>query len=114
MSENQRKHERINSLNLLHLYIKENEEVIRLGMGRTLNISESGIRLETNFSIDSKKTILLTIGIEDDILELKGQISYYIARDKKYEFGIQFMDLDDKSRVLLKEYIKIFKEESAK
>ena len=94
MNENQRKHERINSLNLLHIYVKENDEVVQQGMGRTLNISESGIRLETNFSIDTKKTIWLTIGFEDDILELKGQITYYVARGKKFEFGIRFMDLD--------------------
>ena len=67
MGENQRRKERIQSQNLLFLCVKDNDDIIQQGMGKTLNVSESGIRLETNFSIDSKKTVILSIGFEDPL-----------------------------------------------
>ena len=51
-SENKRKHERIQSLNLSYICLDEDNNIVKQGMGRTLNISESGILLETHFPID--------------------------------------------------------------
>jgi hypothetical protein len=111
MSENLRKSERVNSLNLLYLCEKdENDTITRQGMGRTLNISETGIRLQTNFPIDSKKTLLLTIGFEDDLVEVQGRIEYYIENNDQYEFGIRFVNPDEKVKVILSQYVRIFKE----
>ncbi len=111
MSENLRKHERINSSNLLYFCVKdENETITQQGMGKTLNVSESGIRLETNYPIDSKKTLWLSIGFEDDLVDVKGKIEYYIEKNNQYEFGIRFIDLDEESRVILSQYVKIFKQ----
>ena len=109
MNENKRGKERINKINLLYLCVKENGDVIQQGMGRTINISESGIRLETNFPIDSKKTVFLSIGIEDDIVNIKGRIVYYIEKNATFEFGIQFEDVDEYASVILGQYINFFK-----
>ncbi len=113
MNENQRRHERVNSLNLLYLCVKKNGEVVQQGMGKTLNVSESGIRLETTFPIASKETLWITLGIEDDVVDLKGKIMHSVAKDNQYEYGIEFIDIDDSSRVILTEYIKVFKKENA-
>ena len=109
MTENKRGKERIQKLNLLYFCVKENGDIIQQGMGRTMNISESGIRLETNFLIDSKKSVFLSIGIEDDIVNIKGKIVYYIEKNENFEFGIQFEDVDENAFVILNQYINIFK-----
>ena len=111
MVEEKRSKERIQSLSLLYLCVKENDDVIQQGMGRTINISENGIRLETNFPIDSKKNLYLSIGIEDDIVDIKGRIIYYIEKNSTYEFGIEFQDIDERASVILNQYVSYFTSE---
>ena len=105
-SENQRKHERIDSLNLSYLCLDEDNNIIKQGMGRTLNISESGILLETHFPIESKHSIQLTISLEEDLLDLKGKaIHVRSLAGGKYKIGIEFVDLDPESAEILKKFI---------
>jgi len=107
-SENKRKHERIQSLNLSYICLDEEENVIKQGMGRTLNISESGILLETHFPIESQHVVQLTISLEEDLLDLKGKPVHVHSREEgKYEIGIQFVDLDQHAAALLKNFISI-------
>ena len=112
MGENQRKKERIQSQNLLYLCVKENDDIIQQGMGKTLDVSESGIRLETNFPIDSKKTVTLSIGFEEDIVDIKGKIVYYIEKKGTYEYGIRFEHVDETAFVILNQYVRMFKNEN--
>ena len=105
-SENKRKHERIRSLNLSYICLDEKDNVIKQGMGRTLNISESGILLETHFPIESQHVVQLTISLEEDLLDLKGKPVHVNSKEEgKYEIGIQFVDLDQHATNLLKEFI---------
>ena len=105
-SKNNRKHQRYKSLNLSYVCLDENENVIKQGMGRTLNISESGILLETHFAIEPKYLVLLTIGLEDDLLEIKGKPIHTRSGDQgKFEVGIEFLEPDQNSIQLLKSFI---------
>jgi hypothetical protein len=106
-TENKRKHQRIQSLNLSYICLDENNNIIKQGMGRTLNLSESGILLETHFPIEPKYLVLLTIALENDLLEMKGKPihSKSIGTDK-YEVGIEFLDPDQDSIRLLENFVK--------
>jgi hypothetical protein len=105
-SENKRKHERIHSLNLSYICLDEDENIIKQGMGRTLNISESGILLETHFPIEPKHVVQLTISLEEDLLDLKGKPVHVRSSDEgKYEIGIQFIDLDQDASNIIKEFV---------
>lgn len=104
--EEKRKHARINSLNLSYICLDEENKKIKQGMGRTLNVSESGILLETNFPIDSKHIVLLTIGLEEDIVDIRGKAVHSKTNAQGlYEVGIQFMDTDNKVNKTLKKFI---------
>ena len=61
----QRKFERADALNFLAYSCvdEKNEENKQQGLGRTLNISEGGVLLETDTPLDSTHTILLTIAL---------------------------------------------------
>jgi c-di-GMP-binding flagellar brake protein YcgR len=104
-----RKHERIDSLNLSYVCVDENENIVKQGMGRTLNVSESGILLETHFPIEMNHKVLLTIGLEEDLLDIKGK-PVHIKSDGKgtYTVGIEFAECDAVSSQLLQNFIKSF------
>jgi hypothetical protein len=114
MSTNEkRQRHRINSLNLIsYSCIDATENVVAQGMGRTLNVSEDGILLETHVSIDPEYTIELAIGLEDELINIKGSIIFSApGKDEKYEAGIEFIETDDASIEILKKYIKVFSEQ---
>ena len=105
-SENKRKHQRIPSLNLSYICLDENNNIVKQGMGRTLNISESGILLETHFPIESQYLVLLTIALEEDLLEFKGKpIHARSIESGEFEVGIEFLEPDPDSIRLLENFI---------
>ncbi|HAY39597.1 MAG TPA: hypothetical protein DCY53_09825 [Desulfobacteraceae bacterium] len=114
MGINERRyHPRINALNLIsYNCIDATKNVVAQGMGRTLNVSEDGILLETHVSIDPKYTVELAIGLEDELINIKGSIIFSApGKDEKYEAGIEFVETDDASIDILKKYIKVFSEQ---
>jgi len=105
-SENKRKHERIQSLNLSYICIDEDENIVKQGMGRTLNLSETGILLETHFPIEPNHMVQLTISLEEDLLDIKGKPVHIRPRDQgKYEIGIQFVELDPSASQIIKKFV---------
>ena len=105
-SENKRKHERIQSLNLSYICLDEDNNIVKQGMGRTLNISESGILLETHFPVDLEHIIRLTISLEEDLLDIIGKPMHVRSLDEgTYHIGIQFADIDADAIGILKNFI---------
>lgn len=105
--KNKRKHQRFQSLNLSYVCLDENKNIIKQGMGRTLNISESGILLETHFAIEPEYLVVLTIGLEEDLLDINGKPIHFRPNDDgTFEVGIEFLDPDQDSILLLKDFIK--------
>jgi hypothetical protein len=113
INDERRHHPRINALNLIsYSCIDATKSVVAQGMGRTLNVSEDGILLETHIPIDPKNTIELAIGLEDEVINIKGSIMYSTpGKDEKYEAGIEFVDTDEATIEILKKYIKVFSEQ---
>jgi hypothetical protein len=81
-------------------------------MGRTLNVSQGGILLETHVEIDSKYTVSLTIGLEEDLVDINGEIIRSTqGKDDNYESGIRFHEMDEAAFQILMKYIKAFEEQ---
>jgi len=109
-NEEKRKHSRIDSLHLLnYVYVDEEDDEAMQGMGRTLNVSESGILLETHNKIGVKSIVSLTIGFEEEVVEIKGRSVYAKENDKgMFESGIEFFDVDENALKILRQYIAAF------
>jgi len=108
-SKEQRKSVRINSLNLSYIGIDENNVTVKQAMGRTLNVSESGILLETHFPIDAKQIVSLSLALEDDLIDMKGEVVYSRqGEEDKFETGIKFIEVKEASQQILKKYIQAF------
>jgi hypothetical protein len=105
-SEDKRKYQRIPSLNLSYVCLDENNNIVKQGMGRTLNISESGILLETQFAIELEYLVIMTIALHEDLLEIKGKPIHARSNETgKFEVGIEFLEPDQDSIQLLKNFI---------
>jgi hypothetical protein len=56
--------------------IRENGEVSDQGMGRALNISQNGIFLETLRLVFSEYISLMSVDLDNNLIEIKGQVMY--------------------------------------
>jgi hypothetical protein len=56
--------------------IKENGEITDLGMGRALNISQNGIFLETPRLVFSEYISLMSVDLDNNLIEIKGEVIY--------------------------------------
>ncbi len=112
MLEN-RKHTRIDSLNLLaYVCLDECGEEMEHRMGRTLNVSEAGILIETHIPIDPVHVMSLKIGLRDETVDIPGKVAHSIERKSgKFETGVEFYDVDECAMTLLKKYIKEFEDQ---
>ena len=109
MSQDKRQHARYDALNLLHFSVPSDQRPQMQGMGRTLNVSHSGILLETHEPIESNQTIMLTIGLEDDLVVIQGETVYCKpASAGCYITGIRFYQMADSPRQVLERYIELF------
>lgn len=108
--QNQRLHPRYPSLNLIaYDCLNEHSEVIKRGMGRTINISESGILLETHVRIAPETRLLLGIGLEDDLVQIHGRAAYCKPGSEQfYETGIEFEPSDEAQRKVILNFIQLF------
>ncbi len=110
MTADNRKHHRIDSLNLIsYVCFDEDNNPVMQGMGRTLNVSEDGILLDTNVMIDLHYTLSLKIGLEDELIDIKGKVIYSRPDgDGNFKTGIQLFKIEQNTLKLLKRYIKAF------
>jgi hypothetical protein len=111
--EERRKHPRANSLNLLSYHcLDENQEVVMQGVGRTLNVSQGGILLETHVPIGSQYTVSLFMAMGNDLIDVKGNVVHSSAgKDGKFNTGIKFTETDESTREILERCIEAFHDE---
>lgn len=114
MSIEKRRHIRIDSENLSHVIVENAEGPVNEGIGKTLNISESGILLETHFPMESGQGVDLTLALEDELLEGKGEVVHSRTDEQGLSrTGIQFKDVDDATLRVLKQFVVLFRQQQS-
>ncbi len=110
MGINNRKHERIDALNLLsYVSLDSDGKAWNQGMGRTLNISETGLQLETHEPIQTQYVLQISVGIEDELVEIKGKVVYTNRGESTmFETGIEFIQVKQEALAVLNKYINEF------
>ena len=79
----QRKYPRVETCNLIsYLAIRENGEITDQSMGRALNISQGGILLETTRLILAEHISLMSVDLDNNLIEIKGDVIY--SKDNGY------------------------------
>ena len=107
---NKRQHNRFDSSNLIHFNcLDKSDKVSKQGMGRTLNVSESGILLETSFQIRDSQNVSMAIGLDNDMVSIRGIVVRSTeGNNDRFEAGIQFFEVGTSDRDLLRKYIDAF------
>ena len=100
---------RLDSLHLLDYLIIDREGMqTTYSMGRTLDVSEHGLHLEVTQPVSVGDTLLVTVGLEDDLIDLVGEVKYSKKISNRYSVGIEFSDISDDGLRVLKKYIVAF------
>lgn len=110
-----RQHVRLESLNLVsYACLDEHDMIVKQGMARTLNITEAGILLQIDDPVDPPQAFLLTLGLREDLLSLKGRIAHS-RKDQSGRtlFGIEFQGVDEDSLQTLRRFAAAFKNDPA-
>jgi hypothetical protein len=87
-----RKHPRVPTDNIVsYVCIDSEGQAVAEGMGRTLNISQGGLLLESTREIASDYILIMSIDLEDNLLETKGKVAHCrCAGPNTFLTGIQF------------------------
>ena len=94
---------RIRSLNLASYVPKKDEkQEYIISIGRTLDVSEGGAKIETHRKLDRGLELVLEIAVEDQILSAKGEVLYSTElADGLFGTGIRFTAIAEEDRRLL-------------
>ena len=88
--------------------LSEKGEVTGRGLARTLNVSESGLRLETSEFFDPGQQLRITLGLDNDLVQINGRIvNSQPETDELCTSGVMFLEFDEEDR---KTYQKHFEE----
>ncbi len=111
-----RKHSRVDSIYLLnYVHLDENDKASMQGMGRTINVSESGIMLETHVAFGENDTVDVVVGLKEDMVTIRGKVVFTRATETgRFQSGIEFMTITESSLQTLRRYIEAFNALSAK
>jgi len=107
MGEEHRKAPRVVSLNLVSVARIDGTGVPTLdAMGRTLNISEGGIKFEAFTSIPLTTEVEMGIALGEDIIHPRGRVVYLEELEKgRFVMGLRFFDLAPQELDLIKGYL---------
>lgn len=110
-----RRAERRRTLNFLEFaVIGETGEVLFREMGRTLNVSSTGIKLETPVLVEAGQQVQVTLGLKDDMIDLAGRVTHTeVVGPEMFSAGIQFIRLDETGQRILSRYLEAFRDETA-
>lgn len=108
--KDKRKAPRIDSLNLIsYVVYDESDNAIRQGMGRTLNISETGICLDTYKALSRRQKVSLSIGLRDNVVEIIGQVVHVRKRKNgRFDNGIDFIEMDQNQQSVLDRFLTAY------
>ena len=104
----ERESKREESINIVdYVMLGEDGEPENSGMGRTLNVGDRGILLETSTPLKEQRILLVTLGLENDMIELKGKITYIeTSEENKFRSGIEFMEINEEGKRVLHKFLK--------
>ena len=100
---------RMDSLHLLDYLVVDNVGLqTDYSMGRTLDISENGLSLEVTKAIAPDDTLVVTVGLEEDLIDITGEVRHCEKVAERFVLGIEFTDITDEGIKILNKYIIAF------
>lgn len=104
----QRKYNRVPIHNDLSYVVLDGKgKPLDKGIGKTVDISQGGLRMETKKPIAEKYILLMNVNMNHEVT-IKGHVVYCIEKiPKAFLIGIRFMDDIEKVKPLIVDMVKI-------
>ena len=109
MGKERRRNIRPEALNLLdYLVVDDQGGQGEYSMARTLNISVGGILMETHIPLPVGGQVMITLGLENELIDIMGRIKYSILQASRHQNGIEFFNVSENDLEILNHYVQIF------
>lgn len=106
-----RKFIRYDSLHLLdYLVIDDEGNPGVYSMGRTIDVSIDGLKLETAQPLKANTLLSVTVGLEDDLIELQGRTTHAHPFNGRFLSGITFIKITREGRRIFAKYVDAFRQ----
>jgi hypothetical protein len=105
-----RRHVRVETSNCI-LYESFGNEgtIVSRSMGKAVNISQSGILLETPSPIEVEAVTLVTADLEGKLIEINGKVIYCRETDSGiYQSGVSFIGSDEETAKFAVKLVKLY------
>lgn len=79
-------------------------------MGRTLDVSIDGIKLEITDCLEPGTLLLVTVGLEDNLVELLGEIVHTTPTGGRFVSGVAFKQMTKEGRAIFARYTEAFRQ----
>ncbi len=106
-----RQAERRYALNFLdYEVLSEASEVLGRGLARTLNVSETGLRLETGQFFEPGQRLRITLGLDNDLIQVNGRVvNSQPESDDLCSSGVMFIEFDETDRHTYQQHFEALK-----
>jgi c-di-GMP-binding flagellar brake protein YcgR len=109
MTSERRRFIRPEALNLLdYLVVDDQGRQGEYSMARTLNVSKGGILMETHRQLPKGQQVMITLGLNDQLIDVMGRIVYVVGAAGRFHSGIEFFHLSDTDKHVLDRYVTAF------
>lgn len=99
------------SLHLLdYLVIDQDGVQSTYSMGRTRDVSIDGMKLETAQPFAFGTQLLITLGLEDNLVDIQGEVAHCQPKGGWYLSGITFLKINKTDRKILVGYVEAFRQ----
>lgn len=76
--------------------------------GKTLNISEGGVLIESGNPLPLRTHLDVVLGMDDNMLKLKGEVVHLEQKgEDAVDMGVMFLGLDEEKRKALKRALRL-------
>jgi len=107
--DEKRKTIRFDAIHLLdYLVLDQEGHDTTYSMGRTLDVSANGLKLETTHPLDPHSRLRITVGMANELVDLTGTVTYCRAVRNRYISGISFNGITSDSKRIYALYTEAF------
>ncbi|THB79540.1 MAG: PilZ domain-containing protein [Desulfobulbaceae bacterium] len=107
-----RKFIRLDSIHLLDYIIVDTAGVHgRYSMGRTLDVSLNGLKLETVEPLEPIDNLEITVGVEEDLVDLLARITHTEPAGNRYVSGLEFIKMSSEGRRVFRRYTEAYRQQ---
>lgn len=104
-----RRAERRSAMNFLDYEIVSSDgETLGRGLARTLNVSATGLLLETGQFFEPGQLLRITLGLENDLVALTGRVAHSQPLDDDLcSTGVQFVEFAEADQQVFRRHFKM-------